>query len=185
MKARNGRMLESNKQDLQNVLIRWADGSDAESMARVHVESYHNAYRYLMPSDYLESITIERQQKYYEELIRCGGPDKAAVLSVAGQVAGCLVIGKVTGDARDCYGEIFSIYLPPERQGEGYGRALLDWGIERFGEMGLTHVVLWVLSDNKDARVFYEHAGFINTREERLIRRGTELVQVRYERLVR
>lgn len=37
MKARNGRMLESNKQDLQNVLIRWADGSDAESMARVHI----------------------------------------------------------------------------------------------------------------------------------------------------
>lgn len=167
-------------------VIRWAADSDIPSLAQVHIDSYRSAYVNIMPALYLESMTLERQVRRYEALIS-EDQDHVAVLSVAERVIGYLVLGHCAMDvAERCNGgEIQSIYLLKEYWGKGFGRMLLDWGVLQLGEMGRTHVILWVLKDNRSAISFYERAGFILAGQERLIRRGAELVQVRYEKTIR
>lgn len=175
-------MRESNK---QGAVIRWASDSDVPNLAQVHIDSYRSAYEQLMSSQYLESMTLEQQVKRYRALIS-EGQDHVAVMSVDERVIGYLVLGHCTDEVaqhRDG-GEIHSIYLLREYCGRGYGRMLLDWGIRQLGEIGWTHAIVWVLKDNRSARGFYEHAGFILSGQERLIQRGAELVQVRYQRTI-
>ncbi|CAH1208977.1 hypothetical protein PAECIP111893_02949 [Paenibacillus plantiphilus] len=175
-------MRDSNKQD---AVIRWASDSDVPNLAQVHIDSYRSAYVNIMPALYLEGMTLEQQLKRYEALLS-EGKEHVAVMSVDERMIGYLVLEHCTDDVAQHRhgGEIHSIYLLQEYCGRGYGRMLLDWGIRQLGEMGWTHAIVWVLKDNRSARGFYEHAGFILSGRERLIQRGAELVQVSYQRTI-
>ena len=97
---------------------------------------------------------------------------------------GFIVIGKCRdNDLDDMYGEIWGIYLLKNYWGKGYGKRLINWGIDRIKEFGYYKTSLWVLKDNTNARRFYENLGFISDGAEKLITRGKELVQIRYQKL--
>lgn len=55
------------------------------------------------------------------------------------------------------------LFLSPEKRGKGIGKALLQYGVERYGVNELT-----VNEQNPQARGFYEHMGFrVHKRAER------------------
>ena len=57
-------------------------------------------------------------------------------------------------------GEVYAIYLRPERRGQGYGRALFATAIGDLIERGYDPLVVWVFEANHDTRRFYAAAGF-------------------------
>jgi mycothiol synthase len=65
------------------------------------------------------------------------------------------------------HAEIWTIGVPPDRQGRGYGRQLLRWGIQRLRSIGVSDVTLSVNSRNEHALGLYEREGFVRaaTRE--------------------
>ncbi len=57
-------------------------------------------------------------------------------------------------------GEVYAIYLRPERRGRGDGRALFTTATEDLIERGHDPLVVWVFEANVDTRRFYAAAGF-------------------------
>lgn len=56
--------------------------------------------------------------------------------------------------------KLYQFIFCPEYMGKGYGKKLIKAVIEELMKLGYRDILLWVLEDNKRARVFYEKAGF-------------------------
>lgn len=60
------------------------------------------------------------------------------------------------------YGYIKDIYVAPELQGSGAGKALMEAACTHLKERGANIVKLHVVAENRRAVEFYEHLGFGN-----------------------
>ena len=56
--------------------------------------------------------------------------------------------------------ELRQLYVVEEVKGQGVGRALIDWVIQRARDRRADHLYLSVFTDNHRARRFYEKLGF-------------------------
>ncbi|HET7235665.1 MAG TPA: GNAT family N-acetyltransferase, partial [Actinomycetota bacterium] len=63
-------------------------------------------------------------------------------------------------DATERTGEVYAIYLDPDRVGTGLGRQLFERAVGDLRDRGFSSVTLWVLQTNERARRFYEVAGW-------------------------
>jgi ribosomal protein S18 acetylase RimI-like enzyme len=78
-------------------------------------------------------------------------------------------------------GELFAIYVLPQTQGRGVGRALMVEVVNRLAADGFEEAVLWVLDDNPRTSGFYELAGWQadgGSKDEEWL--GTLVREVRY-----
>jgi ribosomal protein S18 acetylase RimI-like enzyme len=57
-------------------------------------------------------------------------------------------------------GELYAIYVLPDIQGRGAGRALMAEAVSRLRYDGFREAVLWVFEDNPRTRRFYERGGW-------------------------
>jgi len=141
--------------------IRRAESGDAETVGRIHVESWNVAYRGIMPDDVIARTDLVYRTAFWAE--RIADPERPVyLLEKNGQaVAFCQMIP--TQDADDDatrVGHITSLHVLPDLRGHGYGRALMDHVFEEFQRRGFAEVTLWVLEENRSARAFYETYGF-------------------------
>ena len=162
--------------------IRWAKLEDARDLGFVHSESYRNTYKGIMPDDYLNQYTpIVRERYFYKALIQ--GAEEIAIMLVDNKAVGCLILKACTDDGiQKCGGEIAALYLIQNYRGNGLGKHLLKWGIDKLKEGGYDTALLWVLKENKHAIRFYERQNFVHDGTERLINRGRQLIQIRYQK---
>lgn len=72
-------------------------------------------------------------------------------------------------------GEIGQLYVLPDRQGQGFGTALLRFALSRGGDFTLT-----VLSSNRRAIRLYEKCGFRFTGQKTLLREGLWELEMQY-----
>jgi len=160
--------------------IRYADIDDAKTLGEIHSASWKNAYQGIIPDEILHSITPEKREAYFRRALSEGW-EEDAIISNEDQAFGLICIGKSRDfDQSDDYGEIWGIYLLPEYWNQGIGSRLIDWGINELKTRGYTHVSLWVLEENMNARRFYERKGFMHDGTKKAIRIGIELIEIRY-----
>ena len=57
--------------------------------------------------------------------------------------------------------EIYAIYVHPDQWGQGYGWVLFSESCAAMLRRGFEHLVLWVATENDQARAFYERAGMV------------------------
>jgi GNAT superfamily N-acetyltransferase len=147
---------------MKNVHVRDATIEDAEGLARIHVRGWQWGYRGLLPSAYLEGLSVERRAEQWRSWLLDPGRTRTWVagteeLALAGFVA--------AGPSRDPRagaeaGEIYAIYLEEAVAGSGVGRTLLRHAVDGLREAGFARATLWVLDRNARARRFYEKAGW-------------------------
>lgn len=77
----------------------------------------------------------------------------------AGELVGFCWL-KVNADDPDEPGEFYAVGVDPRRQGEGLGRTLVEAGLHRLAERGVTHTALYVEADNTAAVRLYRAYGF-------------------------
>jgi GNAT superfamily N-acetyltransferase len=77
--------------------------------------------------------------------------------------------GSVGEPERPSAQHVESIWVAPTHRRRGVFRALLDAVVEIERPMGATHLLLWVLEDNHDARRAYEAVGFEPTGERQFL----------------
>ncbi|MNH98542.1 putative acetyltransferase [compost metagenome] len=133
-----------------------------------------------MPIDFLQSVSADDKAQHFEILLN-QNKEQIVIMLVDEIAAGCMMMDYST-EGTENLAEISSIYLLKEYQGLGYGKGLLDWGLERLRERGYQKVILWVLEENKHAIRFYERQNFKPDGTEREILRGKSLKQIRYQR---
>jgi GNAT superfamily N-acetyltransferase len=144
-----------------NARIRPAQPSDAKEIAEVHVRGWQWGYRDLLPAEVLDSLSVERREQGWKEILRSLLPDGTVLVAdLDGRIVGFAGTGPCRDeDAPDGTAELSSLYIEEEVAGTGVGRALMTAAIEFARKAGFTELTLWVLERNARARRFYEAAG--------------------------
>lgn len=149
-----------------------AAAEHAELVGYVHSNAWKSTYQNLFPKQYLEMGTIERRK---EEFLNSVTNDNIQYYLVLENDIAVGIIKILTGN-NIC--EIASIYFLTEYRNKGYGTETLNYLKKIYPE----HMIfLWVLKENVKARHFYDKSGFKETGETRMIHRGNEYVQIKYE----
>lgn len=145
------------------MIIRQARTEDAAAIAGVHVQSWQQAYRQLIPADYLTSLdaTLDHRARLWRESLEKGEPQVYVALD-AEQVVGWIAFAPSRDvDARPrSTGEVQALYVLAEHWGSGVGRSLWLTARQALFEQGFGAVTLWVLRRNDQALRFYRNAGF-------------------------
>jgi GNAT superfamily N-acetyltransferase len=165
--------------------VRAARVEDAGQIALVHVRSWQQTYRGLVPQEYLDSLDLDqRASSWRRELAKPDSPGRAILVLDSG---GTLVGFASLGPARDAdqnpeqVGEVRAIYLLADAWGKGLGRQLMAAAVERLAAAGFEQAILWVLDSNGRARRFYEAGGwFADGAVKDDDSRGFQMTEVRY-----
>jgi len=166
-------------------MIRKALPADAEAIAQVHISSWQQAYRDLMPVEYLNSLeaTLAQRQSFWIRSIESGESD-VWVAELNKQVVGWISVGASRDEdaAGGNAGEVMAIYVLARYWQTGVGLALWKAGLQHLMEQGYQRLTLWVLTRNERAIRFYRRAGCAEeTGSERNLQRGgVTLLEVRY-----
>jgi ribosomal protein S18 acetylase RimI-like enzyme len=168
-----------------DVTIRAATVDDAEAIAEVQVVSWRWAYDGLLPASVLDALSVEGRAGDWRSMITSQVCDVSVATAGDGTIVGFVSVGANRDDeAREPgTGEVFALYVLPEKVGTGLGRALLRHGESRLCAAGCTRATLWVLETNGRGRRFYERHGwsFDGARSEHRFDCGNRPI-VRYAR---
>ena len=142
-------------------VIREATSADAPAIASVHVASWRATYPGIVPQQVLETLSIERREAYWRETAAHPGDQPVWVAEWDGRVVGFASGGPCRDDdLPPGTGEVYAIYLEPEAWDLGIGRALFEHAVADLRERAFEPLVLWVLTDNRRGRAFYERQGW-------------------------
>ena len=168
------------------VNIRRAEPTDAQPIAEVNTRTWQDAYRGLMPQDYLDNLDVERRRVAWEGILAgTDWPRTGAFVAASGdEVIGFAAVCPARDeDASGAVGEVASIYVLASAWGTAVGQALMAAAVSALREALFTEATLWVLDTNTRARRFYERGGWTVDGAERLEElRGFPVREVRYRR---
>ncbi|MBD8877399.1 GNAT family N-acetyltransferase [Roseibium polysiphoniae] len=137
--------------------LRPAEAGDCDALATVHSAAWLGAYRGLLDGVELERLIARRPAAWWRSALSKGV--KIQVLEVANEPAGYASYGSCRMSNLPYEGEIYELYLKPEYQGLGFGRALFQTVREALAAQKLEGLAVQVLSDNQSARAFYRALG--------------------------
>jgi len=164
-------------------VIRRARADDAQGIADVRVRTWQEAYRQIMPTAFLNGLSVDADEKRWRELLNAPSPNRRTLVAESdGQVVGFVTAGVLRGETEQpLSGEVYAIYVMPDCWDQGVGRQLLAHAEQGLMEQGYAQAVLWVLADNQRARAFYERAGWhADGGTKRATFGGREVEEVRY-----
>ncbi len=134
------------------MIIRKAEENDARQIAEILVEDWKTAYRGIIDSDYLDSMSVE--ERYQREVQRY----RIYTVAAAGQEILGFTWNEETGsEEADC--EIVAIYVRYAKRNSGIGKALFQHSVDTFRASGRKRMIVWCLRENAEAIKFYEKMG--------------------------
>ena len=140
--------------------FREAEQADLPTIARIHSEAWHEAYRDLIANDVMARITpaarLASWQQWFEE-----SNHQVILLTEHGQTLGFIRLcpaGPVA-DPPENYGELSHLYLDPNAIAKGHGHQLFVHAKRTLEMSGYAGMLLWTLEGNLRARRFYERHG--------------------------
>ncbi len=144
---------------IADVTIRHATTDDAAEIANVHLNSWREAYRNLLPQDFLDQLplTFKRRMSFWQQV----ASDSRKPLFVADAkngIVGFSFFEPARDESMKGYGEVGAIYLLEQFKGKKIGAALLKIGMQELIKMEYSKAYCWVLEHNPTIK-FYERSG--------------------------
>lgn len=139
------------------MIVRPAILQDAGGIADVQTRTWRDAYPFI-DRDVLEEAIASRGERWRKHLTE-GSPTFVAV--VDGAIAGIMSAAACRDEDAEGVGELWMIYVAPERQGRGLGAALNAAAEDELRRLGFSEAVVWVFEENVSGRSFYEHMGWV------------------------
>jgi GNAT superfamily N-acetyltransferase len=166
---------------MNEIIIRPAVENDAEGIARVHVISWRETYRGIVPDEFLDRLSVQRRMTQWARSLSDPSDlyHHTFVSEVDGQIAGFSNYGFPQEKDEEFDGELYAIYLLKSAQGRGIGKMLFLEAAKGLLELGSSSMLVWVLRDNP-TRGFYEHLGGVYVREKPIEIGGRELMEIAY-----
>jgi ribosomal protein S18 acetylase RimI-like enzyme len=162
--------------------IRRARPGDARGIARVHVETWRSAYAGILPDRVIVQMSVDEKAAAWRQLIQRQDAVEAVIVAEIedGGIVGFASCGPAGPESMADYdGEVHTLYVLPDWQEQGIGRALLCGCFRVLASAQMAAACLWVLADNP-SRFFYQAMGGtrIGERDERLW--GTSVHEIAY-----
>ena len=142
------------------VHIRPVQAGDEKALAYVQTESWKSAFAGILDDVTLrEKTQLDRAEKSYARLLE-QNIGHGYILFLDGE-AHCIAWWDAARD-KDYAGmaEIICIHSLPANRGKGYGGMMMDRLLGDIAQAGYESVMLWVFTQNVNARAFYEAKGF-------------------------
>ncbi len=140
--------------------VRDAVGADAMGVAEVHIRSWQQGYRGLLPDSYLDGLRPEERAAQYSFDDASGTVPQTLVAVLDGAIRGFAAVGLAREGDTVGLGELFALYVDPGYWRLGVGRLLIGHARRRLASRGSTEAVLWLLVGNERAAAFYAADGW-------------------------
>ncbi len=153
------------------IKIRKATAGDANAIARVHVDTWRDTYAGIIPDRILLGMSQRRHCAAWS--VGFGKRRSGHMVMVAEDSRAGVVGFGSCGRARYANlphdGEVYTLYVHADYQGQGIGKRLLGGLFGALLERGSRSALIWVLANNP-ARFFYQAMGgtWVAVRTERL-----------------
>ncbi len=141
--------------------VREATTGDVESIVDIAEDAWYAAYGGLLDPP----VIAEAVSEYYDRALVEAGIDHDAIAFYVAELQGS-VVGFASAErtwADEI--ELHTLYVHPDRWGEGIGSALVDRVVSWAREEGVDRIACGVLADNVVGVGFFEAVGFARGRE--------------------
>ena len=134
------------------IIVRNAKKEDIRQIAEIQVEDWKTAYRGIIDSDYLDSMSVD--SRYEIEIKRY---EKYIVAADAEMILGYAWLETAEDEPADC--EVIALYVRYSERNNGIGKLLMRYAMNHFRETGKKKMIVWCLKENHESRKFYEKIG--------------------------
>jgi GNAT superfamily N-acetyltransferase len=163
------------------VEIRPSQPGDGEALARVHERGWTITHARIADPTWVVERPLAERADQWEGYARGEGVPMW-VADDEGEPVGLIAAGPARDDdAPPRTGEVYALYVDPDRQGEGIGGALLERAVEGLREAGHVRATLWTFGASAQSTGFYERHGWRRDGAEK-DDRNLGAREVRYER---
>ena len=162
---------------MSDIAIRAARPGDARRIARLDVETWRATYAGILTTTFLVGLSARRRELGWATLIEREPRDVRVAVDLDGNVVGFGSCGR--NRDREFAGEVFTLYVAPDWQNQGIGRALLFALFERLVAQGCRSAIIWVLRDNP-ARFFYQRLAGREVRHRNFVMGGKQIAAAGY-----
>lgn len=144
-------------------VVRAPGPADAGALADLHVQTWREAYRDLLPAGFFTPEFIAGRHRMWARVLAEPHPDMIVrVADVDGTLVGFAWAGptppaadtSTSPDQQARERQLYAIYVSASHHGTGVGQALLD------ATLGDEPAELWVAKENPRAIAFYARNGF-------------------------
>lgn len=142
---------------MDEILIRAARPVDARRIARLDVETWRATYAGILATSFLVGLSATRRELGWATVIEREPRDVCVAVGGDGDILGFGSCGRCR-PGTPYAGEVFTLYVAPDWQNQGIGRALLLALFARLVAQGCGSAIIWVLRDNP-GRFFYQRLG--------------------------
>ncbi len=172
---------------VNDVAVRPASPSDADSLAVAQERAWRHAYPGLIPGASLPRLQPATLAAAWRAAVVDPPSDRHRVLvaTAGGRVVGFLALSPATDqDTRpDQDGELVVLVVDPDAEGLGHGSRLLNAGADLLREKGFVRIRVWVPSADLTRQRFLADAGLRADGASRLLTDDDDEVEaVREER---
>ncbi|MDQ0351942.1 ribosomal protein S18 acetylase RimI-like enzyme [Alkalibacillus filiformis] len=154
--------------------IREANISDASGIGKVHVDSWRSTYKGIVPDEYLNNMTYEKREKLWINNISAQDQYIIVAEDETGQIVGFASGGKRVTNEHEDSGDLTSIYILEEFQGQGVGTQLMKEMFAYFRKVGYHTIFVEVLKSN-ESKFFYEAFEAVHNETSSITIQGKEL----------
>ena len=134
------------------IVVRKAEQEDVRQIAEILVEDWQTAYRGIIDSDFLDSMSAD--QRYEIEVKRY---QKYIVVADGREILGYAWLEMSGDEPADC--EVVALYVRYSKRNNGIGKLLMHHAMTCFQEAGKKKMIVWCLKGNHESRKFYEKLG--------------------------
>lgn len=141
-------------------IIRTATLGDENRLAQVHIQSWQEAYKGLLPQEYLDQLPLELENRIKMWKSILANPKRWAWVAENSQgiIVGFVLFGPPRDPDKEGFIELGAIYLLASEKGKGIGFSLLSAGFNKMKDLGYKRSYCWVLENNPTIK-FYERSG--------------------------
>lgn len=140
------------------VQIRAATLADRSAISAIHVASWRNTYRGMLPDAFLDGpVSDELYKVWSNEPL---SPDDVVLVAEDDEIFGFIAIWCRPDPMID------NLHVLPGRRSKGAGRRLMQAAADALRKRGHNTAYLWVITENERAIRFYEELGGRRTATE-------------------
>lgn len=147
-----------------------ATPADAYGIGRVQLTSWRHTFVNIAPPGYLEQFNFDERAEGWTEILTATDENPQVIFVAAddaGEIVGYICGGPAHENAAsdwiaraDC--EVYTLHLLPTHHKQGIGKRLMQIFAAEMQGRGYGSLMLWVLTDNTNARQFYEYLGGVH-----------------------
>lgn len=160
--------------------IREAKLTDATGITKVHVDSWRTTYKNIISNGFLQKLSYEQRTNSWIQNLSNQSNYVFVAENNEDEIVGFAVCGKRLCNQIVHSGDLTSIYILDEYQGQGIGKQLMHQLFLQCKKLDFNRVFVEVLEDNK-TRFFYEYYGAKLRKTEKIKIGGTDLNLLVYE----